>query len=125
MPTPTQYRGRFFSEANYSSMAKSIANNKSLILELIEQITLFKSAFVEQLKQSSPKESKELEAAIQRSDSRLQTLKNLEANRPVTEQEQKLLVDYIKTMHISGAKVFADLHKDTAVEEKSSSPAPK
>ncbi|KTD33540.1 hypothetical protein Lnau_2291 [Legionella nautarum] len=117
---PTQYRGRFFSEANYSSMAKSIANNKALIHELIEQIELFKVSFVEQLKQASPKESKELEAAIQRSDSRLKTLKNLESNRPVTAKEQKLLVDYIKTMHISGAKVFADLHKDKDLHEEPS-----
>lgn len=120
MPAPTKYRGRFFPEANYSSMAKSIANNKALIHELIEQIELFKFSFAEQLKQASPKESKELEAAIKRSDQRLETLKNLESNRPVTMQEQKLLVDYIKTMHISGAKVFADLHKDTDLHEEPS-----
>lgn len=49
-------RGRFFQEANYSSMAQSIANNKELIQDLIKQITLFKDSFTQELKQSAPRD---------------------------------------------------------------------
>ena len=124
MPTSAQFRGRFFSRVNYSAMIKVIAENKSLILELIEQIQLFKKSFEAQLKQpSTDKETRELKAALHRSEQRLDTLEKLKADQPVTKEEQKLLVDYIKTMHISGAKTFTELHKETDLHEEQSQPA--
>ena len=105
----TGYKCRFFQQEPDLS---SIAKNKPLIEKLIGQITLFKASFEEQLKNSLPKEHKELEAAIRRSNLRLEALRDMEADRPISPEGEKLLVEYIKTMDKSSG--YVEVHEEKA-----------
>ncbi|CEG59826.1 hypothetical protein [Legionella micdadei] len=104
----------FFKNADPSSLAElitNIANNKSLVQELIQKITVFRNSFDEELRQS-PKNHDEILAALNRSERCLETLKKMDADQPITAEEQRLLLDYIKPMHLSGAKVIEEIPED-------------
>ncbi|KTD27008.1 MULTISPECIES: hypothetical protein [Legionella] len=110
----------FFKNANPSSIAQlieNITNNKPLIQELIQRITIFKNSFDEELRQSH-RNREEILAAFNRSKCCLDTLKKMDANQPITAEEQRVLFDYIKPMHLSGAQIIEEIPKDkTDVEE--------
>jgi hypothetical protein len=83
---------RFFQVPHTAPTARTY---RELIEELIEQITFLKSAFEDEFERTtSIDDKKHLQAAIERSAIRLDTLHRMKENSPVLPEHLDLLLEY-------------------------------
>lgn len=90
----TKRRNSFFQELR---KATSVASDTTHIQELIEQISLLKSAFEDELERTTAVNDKDdLQAAIVRSKIRIETLHKIKDKHPVSAENLELLLEYGK-----------------------------